>query len=95
MLLLPNLDADPSTADRPDNPIYSLGDKKTITIRYRYAGDVDARTAVIPDFHLSYRPAQSTRYTANLNFVGDRFVLIFQADTDSWGDGSDNGIIIN
>lgn len=95
VLLLPNLDADPSTADRPDNPIYSLGDKKTITIRYRYAGDADVKTAVIPDFHLSCRPAQSTRYTANLNFVGDRFVLIFQADTDSWGDGSDNGIIIN
>lgn len=95
VLLLPNLDADPSTADRPENPIYSLGSGKTITIRYRYAGDTETKTALIPDFHLSYRPAQSTRYTANLNFVGDRFVLIFQADTDSWGDGSDNDIIIN
>ncbi len=94
ILLLPNLEADPSTADRPENPIYSLGDKKTITIRYHY-GNGTGRTAVIENFHLSYKPGQSTRYTGNLNFVGDRFVLVFQADTDQWEDGSDNGIIIN
>lgn len=94
ILLLPNLDADPSTADRPENPIYSLGAGKTITIRYHY-GNEGSKEATIPDFHLSYKPGQSTRYTGNLNFVGDRFVLVFQADTDQWGDGSDNGIIIN
>lgn len=94
ILLLPNLDADPSTADRPENPIYSLGANKTITIRYRYGNGI-LETATISNFHLSYKPGQSTRYTGNLNFVGERFVLVFQADTDQWENGSDNGIIIN
>ncbi|MDE6527528.1 MAG: fimbrillin family protein, partial [Muribaculaceae bacterium] len=94
ILLLPNPDADPSTADA--NTLYSLGDNKDITIHYRYEGDNADKTSVIKDFHLSYTPAQSTRYTANLNFVGDKFVLIFMADNnEQWENGSDNNIDIN
>ncbi len=47
-------------------------------------------------FRLTYKTTPAHRYTANLNFVGDKFVLIFMADNnENWESGSDNDITIN
>lgn len=98
LLLLHNPLATPSTADNVDNPLYSLGDDKDLTITYRFATDPEGqadREWKNRNFHLSYRPQPNTCYTAQFNFVGDDFVLIFQADNGGvWEDGSDNDIVI-
>ena len=94
LLLLPNPDATPETAGSGD-PVYSLGADKNITIKYTFEGG-EERTWTIENFKLSYVPGANVRHTANFNFVGDEFVLVFQADNElNWEDGSDNDIQIN
>lgn len=41
------------------------------------------------------RPKAGVRYTVNLNYLGNEFVLVFLPDTDSWEGDHDNNIIIN
>lgn len=92
LLLLPNPDATPNTAESA-NPVYSLGDNKTITIEYTLNGD--RRIWVNKDFKLSYIPGANVRHTANFNFVGNEFVVVFQADNNLNWEGMDNDIEIN
>lgn len=40
-------------------------------------------------------PAAGVRYTVNLNFVGNEFILVFTPEGDSWEGDHDNDIIIN
>lgn len=41
------------------------------------------------------RPKAGVRYTVNLNYLGNEFVLVFLPDTDVWEGDHDNDIIIN
>lgn len=92
LLLLTNPDATPASVDQGTN--YFLGSDKVLTITYRM-GNSAPITTTIP-FKLSFKTVPATRYTANLNFVGDEFVLIFLADNnENWENGSDNDLIIN
>lgn len=88
LLLLPNPAANPTT------DVLALGDNKTIIVNYTLNGE--EREWRYENFKLSYVPGANVRHTANLNFVGNEFTLIFQADNDlNWEDGSDNDIDIN
>lgn len=88
LLLLPNPAANPTTN------VLALGDSKTIIVNYTLNGE--KRTWTHENFKLSYVPGANVRHTANLNFVGDEFTLIFQADNElNWENGSDNDIDIN
>lgn len=40
-------------------------------------------------------PAAGVRYTVNLNFVGNEFILVFTPEGDAWEGDHDNDIIIN
>ena len=40
-------------------------------------------------------PSAGVRYTVNLNFVGNEFILVFMPEGDSWEGDKDNDIIIN
>lgn len=88
LLLLPNPKA---TLDPEDgNDDYVLGTYKTITITYTIGGG-DDRTFELRNFKLNYIPEANTLHTAHFNFVGDEFVVMFQADNNTnWGNGSDN-----
>ena len=44
----------------------------------------------------NFQPSEGTIYTAQLNFIGDAFVLNFIVDNDSqWEDGGDSDIIFS
>lgn len=90
VLLLPDVNATPNDAT---NPSYYLGNDKTITITYSFDGE-ETKTQTIPDIKLAYKPVQSTRYTANLNFAGDRFALVFVADNNEHWEGEDENDLI-
>lgn len=90
LLLLPNPDG---TTD-PDGK-FVLGSEKEITIVYSI-GDGPERTFTHgPNFILNYIPKPNTLHTAHFNFVGDEFVVMFQADENNWQNGSDNNVTIN
>lgn len=95
LMLLPN----PSgTTDDKDHK-YVLGSQKSIDVIYRFADDPESqpdRTFTTPDdFTLNYIPQPNTLHTAHLTFIGDDFVLTFQADDKDWEFGSDNDFTIN
>lgn len=91
VLLLPDVNADPRN---PTNPTYYLGNEKTLTITYSFDGG-NTTTQTIPNIQLAYQPVQSTRYTANLNFAGGSFVLVFVADNNEhWEWDDENNLII-
>lgn len=94
LLLLPNPNAKlDDTAEGIDE--YALGTEKTISIVYSIGGSAD-RTFENKNFRLNYIPDANTLHTAHFNFVGDEFVVMFQADNDTnWGNGSDNDINIH
>ncbi len=94
LLLLPNPDG---TTDKDGK--YVLGRNKSIDITYRFADDPAGqpdRTFTTPDdFVLNYLPQPNTLHTAHFNFIGDNFVLTFQADNvKNWENGSDNNFTI-
>lgn len=90
LLLLPNPDG---TTD-PDGK-FVLGSNKEIKIVYSI-GDGPERTFTYgPNFTLNYIPKPNTLHTAHFNFVGDEFVVMFQADENNWQNGSDNNVTIN
>ena len=41
------------------------------------------------------QPKAGVRYTVNLNYLGNEFVLVFLPETDVWEGDEDNDIIIN
>lgn len=91
MLLLPN-----PAGTTADDGEFVLGSNKTITIRYNLEGDDEnpdiegEREKVISDFRLNYLPQPNTLHTANLHFVGDEFVIVFQDDSSkNWQNGTD------
>ena len=89
--LLPN---PAGTTDDTDEE-YVLGSDKKITVTYRLDGDTEDRTWVHSNFTLSYLPQPNTRHTANLHFVGDEFVIVFQDDSSkNWQNGSDASLTI-
>ncbi len=70
-----------------------LGNSKTISISYRI-GDKE-NTYTLPNFELNYIPQENSLHTAHFNFVGDKFVVLFQADNNTqWADGSDTEVDI-
>ena len=95
LLLLPNPHA---TIDDSENEIdnWALGRQKQITIVYTIGGGADRTFTTDKDFRLSYIPDPNTLHTANFHFVGDDFVITFQADNNTmWENGSDNNLIIH
>ena len=91
LMLLPN---PAGTTDDTDEE-YVLGSDKKITVTYRLDGDTEDRTWVHNNFTLSYLPQPNTRHTANLHFVGDEFVIVFQDDSSkNWQNGSDASLTI-
>ena len=92
LLLLTNPAATPETVDNGTD--YFIGADKKLVINYSI-GNSGTISMEIP-FRLTYKTTPAHRYTANLNFVGDKFVLIFMADNnENWESGSDNDITIN
>ncbi|MDE5607802.1 MAG: fimbrillin family protein [Muribaculaceae bacterium] len=94
LLLLPNPDG---TTDKDGK--YVLGSNKSIDITYRFADDpadrADRTFTTPDDFVLNYLPQPNTLHTAHFNFIGDNFVLTFQADeVKNWENGSDNKFTI-
>jgi len=91
LLLLYDPEASPETSDNGSR--YSIGSDKVLSVRYRFEGEAESHTWNLENFKLSYSPRRNTCYTAQLNFVGKDFVLIFEAE-NNWENGSDNEIII-
>lgn len=92
LLLLTNPAATPEAVDTGTD--YFIGNNKILAITYSIGADTPV-TVNVP-FQLTYKTAPAHRYTVNLNFVGDKFVLTFLADNnENWEDGSDNDITIN
>lgn len=89
LLLLPN-----PAGTTADDKEYTLGTEKEITIKYT-VGNGPERTFTLQNLLLNYKPLPNTLHTANFNFVGDKFVVMFQADDKrNWENGSDNKVII-
>ena len=66
-----------------------LGDVK-VRIEYEFDGTPDYYEVGRPG---TFVPTPGTMYQAQLNFVGDAFVLQFvDANNEVWGDGSDTDI---
>ncbi|MDE6085097.1 MAG: fimbrillin family protein [Muribaculaceae bacterium] len=95
LLLLPNPNA---SLDKSDKEIddWALGRQKQIRIEYSI-GNSERRTYTTDrDFRLSYIPDPNTLHTANFHFVGDDFVVVFQADNETnWENGSDSNLEIH
>lgn len=90
LLLLPN---PKGTTESNDNN-FVLGTNKEIRIEYSLEGDTKPRDAFVlgDNFTLNYIPKPNTLHTAYFNFVGDGFIVVFQADnTLNWEDGNENG----
>ena len=84
----------PDGTTDPDGK-FVLGSDKEIKIVYSI-GDGPERTFTYgPNFTLNYIPKPNTLHTAHFNFVGDEFVVMFQADENNWQNGSDNNVTIN
>lgn len=95
ILLLPNPNANPDVSDGSLQSYY-LGAEKYINISYRFAGDTETQTQRIEVGELSYQAKNSTRYTANLNFIHGQFVLVFSAAINgNWDEDFNNEIIIS
>lgn len=63
----------------------SFGEDVKVYIRYTFNGET--KTQAIPR-NSSFRPQPGVKYTAQLNFVGNAFVLQFTVDNDEiWEDG--------
>lgn len=96
LLLLPNPNAtlnEDAITDPTDE--FALGINKTITITYSIGGE-DRTPFELKNFRLNYLPNTNSLHTANFNFVGDEFVVMFQADNNTnWEDGSDNNVDIH
>lgn len=91
LLLLPNPDG-----TLEDDQEYTLGSDKEITIVYTIGDDGIERTFTHSKFLLNYLPQPNTLHTAHFNFVGDEFVVMFQADDQvNWENGSDNDVNIH
>lgn len=91
VLLIPNTNVDPSSTGGNQ---YAIGDDKVITVNYRL-GDGEPKEFSVSGFKFSHRPDGGKRYTVSLNFVGEKFVLVFTADNDhNWENGSDNDLTI-
>lgn len=92
LLLLPNRHPVLSTDDAHDKELV-LGNRKTITIEYSIGGN--EQTYTLNNFELNYIPQENSLHTAHFNFVGDQFVVMFQANNDTqWGNGSDTEVDI-
>ena len=97
-LLLPNPNA---TMDESESQVddYALGRNKVIDITYTIGGDAERHFTLgggTLEFRLKYIPEANTLHTAHFNFVGDEFMVVFQANNEqNWGDGSDNNVDIN
>ena len=90
LLLLPN---PAGTTDNLDGN-FVLGTNKQITIEYALEGDTAPRTPFVlgDNFTLNYIPKSNTLHTAYFNFVGDGFIVAFQADdTLNWENGNEGG----
>ncbi len=104
LLLLPNPNAVLNTEEeKEERNKYALGKSKTIEINY-YLENSDGtmgekKKFELKDFMLRYLPDTNTLHTANFNFVGDEFIVMFQADNETtWGNGTEtdhNDVIIN
>lgn len=91
LLLLPN----PSGTTAVDEE-YTLGREKEIVITYERAGSPGEKTFKLSNFTLNYTPKPNTLHTAHFNFVGDRFLVMFEADNKlNWEDGSNSNITIH
>lgn len=89
-LMLPNPEG--TTNDSDDK--YTLGRDKEIIVEYTL-GDGEVKHFIHKNFTLNYIPQPNTLHTAHFNFVGDDFVVFFQADDEkNWENGSDNSVII-
>lgn len=87
LLLLPNPDG-----TLEDDQEYTLGSDKEIKIVYTIGDDSVERTFTHSKFLLNYIPKPNTLHTAHFNFVGDEFVVMFQADNGlNWEDGTNPG----
>ncbi len=87
LLLLPNPNS--GAAEHP------LGANKRIIVEYTVGGE-PRNPFAIDILRLNYNPQPNTRHTANLTFVDDNIVLVFQADNQTnWENGSDNSIDIH
>ena len=99
-LLLPNPNA---TMDESESQVddYALGRNKVIDITYTIGGGDERHftlggEAAAQEFRLNYIPEPNTLHTAHFNFVGDEFMVVFQANNEqNWGNGSDNNVDIN
>ncbi|MDE6480515.1 MAG: hypothetical protein K2L45_09610 [Muribaculaceae bacterium] len=94
-LLLPNPNAtlEPSEHAVDD---WALGRQKQIVIEYSINGGDHHFFRTAKDFQLKYIPDVNTLHTANFHFVGDDFIITFQADNDSqWNNGSDGKLEIH
>lgn len=99
-LLLPNPNA---TMDESESQVddYALGRNKVIDITYTIGGSEERHFKLggeggAQEFRLNYIPEPNTLHTAHFNFVGDEFMVVFQANNEqNWGDGSDNNVDIN
>lgn len=90
LLLLP----DPNGTTTPDEH-FTLGSYKQIQIVYEI-GEVQKTFTYGKNFTLNYIPKPNTLHTAHFNFIGDEFVVMFQADDKkNWENGSDNTVTIN
>lgn len=75
-----------------------LGANKIITGSFEFEGQtIDIRIPREGDnFDFGRIPKPGVNYTLNINFYGDRIVLMFTADdVEYWQSGSDNNIYIN
>ncbi len=90
-LMLPNPDGTTNDSDGR----YTLGREKEIRVEYTL-GDNTPKHFVHKNFTLNYIPQPNTLHTAHFHFVGDEFVVMFQADDEkNWENGSDNPVIIH
>lgn len=93
LLLLPNRHPVLSPETGHDKELI-LGNSKTINITYQVGNNAE-KTFPLNNFELNYIPQENSLHTAHFNFVGDKFVVMFQADNDTqWGNGSDTNIDI-
>ena len=75
-----------------------LGARKTIVGSFEFEGQtIDIKIPREGDnFDFGRVPQPGVNYTLNINFYGDRIVLMFTADNvEYWQSGSDNNIFIN
>lgn len=79
------------SGDGGDDGFTYLGNNLRVTIEYSFGGiDREPATFSRPT---TFTPRPGIKYTAQLNFVGDAFVLLFTVDNDEmWEDGeADDG----